>query len=817
MTRRPPRSPLSSSSAASDVYKRQVSTQSTGIFQSPAMVPSSWAVVLMIALVANAAQDAPDLADVQHYSALAGIKSADREREYASMAKHPKTAAVPVVVRSYDLKEALSAWDAPDNIQRAKGAGEQAADLEEEYARRASQTSDLGLDAVLSAIAEEGQPDKRQVLFSFLSEDYRKGGASSYNKNDYYIRHQNDKLAVTTFAGPTDRQDATFKMIPALCGPGTGQCPAKNAGAKGCVSIESTNWQRHYLVQQEAGELSLAQGDGSDGFRAAATWCLRPGVGNEENGVSIEPLGEPEKFILHDGYHLVIGDIQGAGTKGTSGSATYRLRPGLFMGGCQGPDEPTECTCLPGYLGDSCAQPCPGLEVSADGTAEVCRNNGDCVLSKRGEAVCDCNQGFLGAECNLLCPRSTKNSKLCHGRGQCAVNEAFQPTCKCEAGFLGTDCSVACPGANAEVGACSDQGKCLLDESGSSAKCVCNDGYKGSDCFLNCPRDQADNVCSGHGECSVVGDQDTQCACQHGWVGHACEFECPQDKAGDTCSNHGECILKEQAGHCKCDGGYLGLSCQAACPGLTSLGQNVTEGAPTVGCNGHGDCVFDADTGTANCNCHVGDGWIGEGCLKECPRGDDKQGSQDAVCSGHGNCELDEDELPVCECASLYGGPSCGVNCPTMVRGAACSGHGTCNPSEDEEAASGSCECQEGWLGDHCGLGCPPSQNGALCGGHGACEIANENAQAPSAKCQCETQWAGSTCEEAKCGSVGGFFNKENNECKCPADSEKCCSRDVLDLSLIHISEPTRLLSISYAVFCLKKKKKKNKKENKRI
>eukprot|EP00658_Telonema_sp_P-2_P057719 TRINITY_DN46132_c0_g1_i1.p1 TRINITY_DN46132_c0_g1~~TRINITY_DN46132_c0_g1_i1.p1 ORF type:complete len:153 (-),score=18.44 TRINITY_DN46132_c0_g1_i1:27-485(-) len=28
-----------------------------------------------------------------------------------------------------------------------------------------------------------------------------------------------------------------------------------------------------------------------------------------------------------------------------------------------------------------------------------------------------------------------------------------------------------------------------------------------------------------------------------------------------------------------------------------------------------------------------------------------------------------------------------------------------------------------------------------------------------------------------------------------------------VDLSLIHISEPTRLLSISYAVFCLKKKK----------
>src|SRR5678816_3018022 len=38
-------------------------------------------------------------------------------------------------------------------------------------------------------------------------------------------------------------------------------------------------------------------------------------------------------------------------------------------------------------------------------------------------------------------------------------------------------------------------------------------------------------------------------------------------------------------------------------------------------------------------------------------------------------------------------------------------------------------------------------------------------------------------------------------------DSNHCWPR--WHLSLIHISEPTRLLSISYAVFCLKKKKKK--------
>ena len=36
------------------------------------------------------------------------------------------------------------------------------------------------------------------------------------------------------------------------------------------------------------------------------------------------------------------------------------------------------------------------------------------------------------------------------------------------------------------------------------------------------------------------------------------------------------------------------------------------------------------------------------------------------------------------------------------------------------------------------------------------------------------------------------------------------------DLSLIHISEPTRLGMISYAVFCLKKKKKTPKKKKKK-
>src|SRR5450756_2712038 len=47
----------------------------------------------------------------------------------------------------------------------------------------------------------------------------------------------------------------------------------------------------------------------------------------------------------------------------------------------------------------------------------------------------------------------------------------------------------------------------------------------------------------------------------------------------------------------------------------------------------------------------------------------------------------------------------------------------------------------------------------------------------------------------------------------CLIGMEACGSAHYL--SLIHISEPTRLGMISYAVFCLKKKKKKKKKTNK--
>src|SRR5678816_4633512 len=62
--------------------------------------------------------------------------------------------------------------------------------------------------------------------------------------------------------------------------------------------------------------------------------------------------------------------------------------------------------------------------------------------------------------------------------------------------------------------------------------------------------------------------------------------------------------------------------------------------------------------------------------------------------------------------------------------------------------------------------------------------------------------------QDAVCWSVGIAEVEEIDKINIYHAGLLAMQRAVQGLSLIHISEPTRLLSISYAVFCLKKKKK---------
>src|SRR5674536_392654 len=64
------------------------------------------------------------------------------------------------------------------------------------------------------------------------------------------------------------------------------------------------------------------------------------------------------------------------------------------------------------------------------------------------------------------------------------------------------------------------------------------------------------------------------------------------------------------------------------------------------------------------------------------------------------------------------------------------------------------------------------------------------------------------TAEAMKALIVYGDGYSTCDQCRKPFRLDKITKPPIAELSLIHISEPTRLMSISYAVFCLKKKKK---------
>ena len=79
-------------------------------------------------------------------------------------------------------------------------------------------------------------------------------------------------------------------------------------------------------------------------------------------------------------------------------------------------------------------------------------------------------------------------------------------------------------------------------------------------------------------------------------------------------------------------------------------------------------------------------------------------------------------------------------------------------------------------------------------------------AQAPADPDDASRKLGGSLSAEALRSQFPEYYSQGNGRAQI-CNFLNDIGRDGWELSLIHISEPTRLLSISYAVFCLKKKK----------
>ncbi|SDX09464.1 LGFP repeat-containing protein [Amycolatopsis xylanica] len=124
--------------------------------------------------------------------------------------------------------------------------------------------------------------------------------ADSKGTRGFQIRGDAGAQAVISFGRvnpePGDGLDATWKVVPGLAD-------------FDCHSFESATKPGVYLRQLDL-KVLIAASDGSDRFRADATWCSKPG--QWAGGVTLESKGQPGRFLRHSGGKVYAANKSGA-------------------------------------------------------------------------------------------------------------------------------------------------------------------------------------------------------------------------------------------------------------------------------------------------------------------------------------------------------------------------------------------------------------------------------------------------------------------------------------------------------------------------
>ncbi|HHW97095.1 MAG TPA: formylglycine-generating enzyme family protein, partial [Oligoflexales bacterium] len=105
-----------------------------------------------------------------------------------------------------------------------------------------------------------------------------------------------------------------------------------------------------------------------------------------------------------------------------------------------------------------------------------CGDNGRCVVSGSGVALCVCNDGFRADGLTCVPIENPCSGVTCSGRGTCVVTGSGDAFCICNEGYHNFDnhCLVEDPCLG--VG-CSGHGTCTIDDD-DTALCVCEEGYR---------------------------------------------------------------------------------------------------------------------------------------------------------------------------------------------------------------------------------------------------------------------------------------------------------------------------------------------------
>eukprot|EP00658_Telonema_sp_P-2_P081854 TRINITY_DN8500_c0_g1_i5.p1 TRINITY_DN8500_c0_g1~~TRINITY_DN8500_c0_g1_i5.p1 ORF type:complete len:373 (+),score=125.29 TRINITY_DN8500_c0_g1_i5:159-1277(+) len=367
---------------------------------------------------------------------------------------------------------------------------------------------------------------------------------------------------------------------------------------------------------------------------------------------------------------------------------------------------------------------------------------------------------------------------------------------------------------------------CIRDRCGQSTVCTI---YSGS-----CDKDCKDKYTS-RDTCTA------DAKCSWDYVDAVCGESCNTTNAQGSCAANGACM-------------WAGGSCQQSC-----RAQFTTQGT----CDASSNCMWNAtvmycqpkcdSTDSTTCSSNSGCRWTAGKCDGSCKT---KYGTNTELCTADTNCAVNPttgtctttcaDVSTKVECdavADLCSWNSMSSKCIKKCRASStnpteCGASSGCEYDNttstcltDCDTVSGQTDCESNKDCVFFGRTCKKA-----CGKMGASECRLES------RCQFDNTTGASQCVVAcgfKYGAIGPcgqdplcMWDATKEQCrpkcttvatanypsKTPAQVLDQCSKDTMCkisanqcivLSLIHISEPTRLLSISYAVFCLKKKKKK--------
>lgn len=128
----------------------------------------------------------------------------------------------------------------------------------------------------------------------------------SVNYPDRYVRHRANLAYVEQISTATDRQDATFTVVPGLA----------NAA---CVSLRSVNFPTRYLRHYDF-RVRLDVNSGDATFASDATFCGRAGLAG---GLSLESYSHPGRYLRHYAFELRVDQF--ASGSGFAGDASFTV------------------------------------------------------------------------------------------------------------------------------------------------------------------------------------------------------------------------------------------------------------------------------------------------------------------------------------------------------------------------------------------------------------------------------------------------------------------------------------------------------------